>query len=105
MESFRIASKPVGFSINLSKTKVMLNEIAITPTVAIDRNIIEKVDRYVYLGKPVSQVVYLLLEMVVKNSQKPVSVEAVQGGVHPYGVIESLTSDKWVEFIQVVSSS
>ena len=43
--------KPVGLSINLNKTKVMLNETPITSTVTVDRNVIEKVDRYVYLGK------------------------------------------------------
>ena len=41
---------------NLSKTKVMLNENATTSTVAVDGNIIEKVERYVYLGKTVTRV-------------------------------------------------
>ena len=50
-----LASKPVGLSMNLSKTKVMLNENATTSTVAVDANTIEKVDRYVYLGKTVTQ--------------------------------------------------
>ena len=40
---------------NLSKTKVMLNESATTSTVAVDGNTIEKVDRYVYIGKTVTQ--------------------------------------------------
>ena len=40
---------------NLSKTKVMLNETAITSTVTVDGNVIEKVARYVYLGKTVTQ--------------------------------------------------
>ena len=40
---------------NLSKTKVMLNESATTSTVAVDGNTIEKVDRYVHLGKTVTQ--------------------------------------------------
>ena len=39
---------------NLSKTNVMLNKNAIMSTVAVDRNTIEKVDRYMYLGKTVS---------------------------------------------------
>ena len=47
---------------NLSKTKVMLNENATTPTVAVDGNTIEKVDRYVYLGKTVTQAGDLLPE-------------------------------------------
>ena len=57
-----IASKPVGLSMNLSKTKVMLNENATTSTVAVDRNTIGKVDRYVYLGKTVTQAEDLLRE-------------------------------------------
>ena len=57
------ASKPVSLSMNLSKTKVMLNENAITSTVAVDENIIEKVDRYVYLGKTVTQAGDLLTEI------------------------------------------
>ena len=40
-----LASKPVGLRMNLIKTKVMLNENAITSTVAVDGNIIEKLDR------------------------------------------------------------
>ena len=40
---------------NLSKTKVMLNEYATTSTVAVDGNTIGKVDRYVHLGKTVTQ--------------------------------------------------
>ena len=48
-----LASKPVRLSTYLSKTKVMLNENAIT--VAVDGNVIGKEDRYVYLGKTVTQ--------------------------------------------------
>ena len=48
---------------NLSKTKVMLNENVITSTVAVDGDIIEKVDRYVYLGKTVTQAGDLLHEI------------------------------------------
>ena len=40
---------------NPSKTKVVLNENAITSMVAADGNNIEQVDRYVYLGKTVTQ--------------------------------------------------
>ena len=50
-----LASKPVGLSMNMSKTKVMLNETTITSTVTVDGNVIEKVERYVYLGKTVTQ--------------------------------------------------
>ena len=50
-----LASKPVGLSMNLSKTKVMVNENATTSTVAVDGNTIANVDRYVYLGKTVTQ--------------------------------------------------
>ena len=35
------------FSMNLSKTKVMLNETAITSTVTVDGNVIENVDSVV----------------------------------------------------------
>ena len=38
-----MASKPVGLSMNLSKTKVMLNDNAITSTVTLNGNIIGKV--------------------------------------------------------------
>ena len=55
LTDIHLASKPVGLSMNLSKTKVMLNENAFTYTVAIYRNVIEKVDRYVYIGKTVTQ--------------------------------------------------
>ena len=59
LESMRtdihLTSNPVGFSMNLNKTKVMLNETSITSTVTVDGNVIEKVDRYVYLGKTVTQ--------------------------------------------------
>ena len=48
---------------NLSNTKVMLNENVITSTVAVDGDIIEKVDRYVYLGKTVTQAGDLLPEI------------------------------------------
>ena len=44
LNDIHLASKPVGLSVNLSKTKVMLNESA-TSTVAVDGNTIEKVDR------------------------------------------------------------
>ena len=52
LTDIHLASKPVGLglSMNLSKTKVMLNENSITSTVAVDGNTIENVDRYVYLG-------------------------------------------------------
>ena len=48
---------------NLSKTKVMLNETSINSTVTVDGNIIEKVARYVYLGKTVTQAGDLLPEI------------------------------------------
>ena len=48
---------------NLSKTKVMLNENATTSTVAVDGNTTEKVDRYVNLGKTVTQAGDLLPEI------------------------------------------
>ena len=48
---------------NLGKTKVMLNESATTSTVAVDGNTIEKVDRYVYIGKTVTQAGDLLPEI------------------------------------------
>ena len=60
LSDIHLASKPVGLIMNLSKTKVMLNENTTTSTVAVDVNIIEKVDRYVYLGKTVTQVGDLL---------------------------------------------
>ena len=49
----------------LSKTEVfkMLNENSITSTVAVDGNINEKVDRYVYLGSMVIQAGDLLPEI------------------------------------------
>ena len=40
---------------NLNKTKVMLNATSITSTVTVDGNVIEKVDRYMYRGKTVTQ--------------------------------------------------
>ena len=55
LTDIHLASKPVGLGMNLNKTKVMLNESATTFTVAVDGNTIEKVDRYVYLGKTVTQ--------------------------------------------------
>ena len=39
------------------------NETAITSTVTVDRNVIEKVDRFVYLGKTVTRVGDLLPEI------------------------------------------
>ena len=45
LTDIHIASKPVGLSMNLSKTKVMLNDNAITSTVTLYGNIIEKVVR------------------------------------------------------------
>ena len=62
LTDIHLASKPVGLSMNLSKIKVMLNDNAIGSTVAVDGNIIEKVDRYVYLGKTVTQAGDLLPE-------------------------------------------
>ena len=50
LTDIHLASKPVGISMNLSKTKVMLNESATTSTVAVDGNTIEKVDRYAGLA-------------------------------------------------------
>ena len=50
LTDIHLASKPVGISMNLCKTKVMLNENATTSTVAVDGNTIEKVDRYVYIS-------------------------------------------------------
>ena len=58
-----LASKPVGLNMNLSKTMVMLNANATTSTVAVDGNTIEKVDRYVYFGKTVTQAGDLLPEI------------------------------------------
>ena len=52
LNDIHLASIPVGISMNLSKT----NENAITSTVVVHRNSIEKVSRYVYLGKTVSRV-------------------------------------------------
>ena len=63
LTDIHLASKPVGLSMNLSKTKVMLNESATMSTVAVDGNTIEKVDRYVYLGKTVTQAGDLLPEI------------------------------------------
>ena len=63
LTDIHLASKPVGLSMNLSKTKVMLNENIITSMVAVDWNIIEKVDRCVYLGKTVTHAGGLLPEI------------------------------------------
>ena len=63
LTDIHLASKPVGLSMNLSKTKVMLNENAFTYTVAIYRNVIEKVDICVYIGKTVTQTGDLLPEI------------------------------------------
>ena len=53
LTDIHLASKPVGLSMHLSKTKVMLNENATTSTVAVHGNIIDKVGRY-DLGKTVT---------------------------------------------------
>ena len=58
-----LASKPVGLSMNLNKTKVMPNETSITSTVTVDGDVIEKVDRFVHLGKTVTQAGDLLPEI------------------------------------------
>ena len=63
LTDIHLSSKPVSLSMNLSKTKVMLNESATTSTVAVDGNTIEKVDRYVYLVKTVTQAGDLLPEI------------------------------------------
>ncbi len=65
LTDIHLASKPVGLSMNLSKTKVILNENATTSTVTVDGNTIEKVDRYdvVYHGKTVTQAGDLLPEI------------------------------------------
>ncbi len=63
LTNIHLASKPVGISMNLSKTKVMLIESATTSTVTVDGNNIEKIDRYVYLGKTVTQAGDLLPEI------------------------------------------
>ena len=63
LTDIHLASKPVGLRMNLSKTKVMLNETAVTSTVTVYGNVIEKVDRYVYLGKTVTQAGDLLPEI------------------------------------------
>ena len=55
LTDIHLASKPVGLSMNLSKTTVMLNGNATTSTVAVDGNTIERVDRFVYLGNTVTQ--------------------------------------------------
>ena len=63
LTDIHLASKQVGLGMNLSKTKVMPNENATTSTVAVDGNTIEKVDRYVYLGKTLIQAGDVLLEI------------------------------------------
>ena len=63
LTDIHLASKPVGLSMNLNKTKVMLNETTITSTVTVDGNVIEKVDKYVYLGKTMTQAGDLLPEI------------------------------------------
>ena len=55
LTDIHIASKSVGLSMHLSKTNEMLNENATTSTVAVHGNTIDKIDRYVYLGKTVTQ--------------------------------------------------
>ena len=55
-------------SMNLSKTKVMLNETAITSTVTVDGNVIDNVDRYVYIGKTVPEAGDLLPEIKRRSS-------------------------------------
>ena len=55
LTNIHFASKPVGVSMNLGKTKEMLNENAITSTVVVDGDIIENVDGYVYLGNTVAK--------------------------------------------------
>ena len=56
LTDIHLASNPVDISMDLSKTKVMLNENASTSTVAIDGKIIENVDRYAYLCRTVTRV-------------------------------------------------
>ena len=66
LTDIHIASKPVGLNMNLSTTKVMLNETSITSTVTVDGNVIsviENVDRYVYLGMTVPEAGDLLPEI------------------------------------------
>ena len=55
LTDIHLASKPLGLSMDPSKIKVMFSENATTSMVAVDGNVIEKVDRYVYLGKTVTQ--------------------------------------------------
>ena len=63
LTDIHLASKPLGLSMDPSKTKVMFSENATTSMVAVDGNVIEKVDRYVYLGKTVTQAGDLLPEI------------------------------------------
>ena len=64
LTDIHLASKPVGLSMNMSKTKVMVNETAITSTVTVDGNVIENVDKYVCLGKTVTHAADLLPEII-----------------------------------------
>ena len=82
LTDIHLASKPVGLSMNLSKTKVMLNESATTSTVAVDGNTIEKVDRYVYLGKTVTQAGDLLPEIKRRIALGWTAFSIQQGGQH-----------------------
>ena len=75
LTDIHFASKPVGLSTNLCKTKVMLNENATTSTVAVDGNVIVKVFRYVNLGKMVKQV-----EDFLPRSMRPTPFHG--GGPH-----------------------
>ena len=61
LANIHLASISEGLSMNLSKTK--WNENATTSTVTVDGNTIEKVDRYVYLGKTMTQAGGLLPEI------------------------------------------
>ena len=63
LTDIHLASKPVGLSMNTRKTKVMLNETAITYTVTVDGNVIENVDKYVCVGKTVTHAGDLLPEI------------------------------------------
>ena len=63
LTDIHLANKPVGLSMNLTKTKVMLNESATTSPVAVDGNTVEKVDQSVYVSKTVTQAGDLLLEI------------------------------------------
>ena len=61
LTDIHLASKPVGLSMHLSKTKVMLNENVPTSTVAVHGNTIDNLYRYVDLENTVTQAgVYFL---------------------------------------------